>query len=298
MALATPDTILHQQQHYYQTTKREDLEGAQKVSDAALAYFDKLKPSRVDSCVEYWQVELFSSSGWAAAYPVVQWLWQIAYHEKKIFIFTSQVSVTSEKSCLEIDIFSISTPKAIQLAHSSCRMISVRRIIQFGFGSTPQSRSSHRLGRRGRQRDRPWSAGCNCIKVLLSNSSLTYTPVSPSRYILELLEKSCLEYWQVELFSSWECHLALVLEGSPRDQLQRCAGCLVSHWRRQHIRGFWRRGLLRGRTEGDCQGDGPVPGSAVCDQLTLEQLSRLLLKVRHIDCVHWFGKCFVPVDNQ
>ena len=155
MALATPDTILHQQQHYYQTTKREDLEGAQKVSDAALAYFDKLKPSRVDSCVEYWQVELFSSSGWAAAYLVVQWLWQIAYHEKKIFIFTSQVSVTSEKSCLEIDIFSISTPKAIQLAHSSCRMISVRRIIQFGFGSTPQSRSSHRLGRRGRQRDRP-----------------------------------------------------------------------------------------------------------------------------------------------
>ena len=53
MALATPDTILHQQQHYYQTTKREDLEGAQKVSDAALAYFDKLKPFCVDSQVIY-----------------------------------------------------------------------------------------------------------------------------------------------------------------------------------------------------------------------------------------------------
>ena len=103
----------------------------------------------------------------------------------------------------------------------------------------------------------------NLLKVLRSNSSLTYTPVSPSRYILELLEKSCLEYWQVELFSSWECHLALVLEGSPRDQLQRCARCLVSHRCRQHIRGCWRRGLLCGRTEGDCQGDGPVPGSVV-----------------------------------
>ena len=32
---------------------REDLEGAQKVLDAALAYFDKLKPSCVDSRVSY-----------------------------------------------------------------------------------------------------------------------------------------------------------------------------------------------------------------------------------------------------
>merc|ERR1719401_2710215 len=31
------------------TVKREDLEGTQKELDAALAYFDKLKPSCVDS---------------------------------------------------------------------------------------------------------------------------------------------------------------------------------------------------------------------------------------------------------
>ena len=35
------------------TTKREDLEGTQKELDAALAYFDKLKPSCVDSWVSY-----------------------------------------------------------------------------------------------------------------------------------------------------------------------------------------------------------------------------------------------------
>jgi len=35
------------------TTKREDLEGTQKELDAALAYFDKLKPSCVDSGVSY-----------------------------------------------------------------------------------------------------------------------------------------------------------------------------------------------------------------------------------------------------
>ena len=35
------------------TTKREDLEGTQKELDAALAYFDKLKPSCVDSRVSY-----------------------------------------------------------------------------------------------------------------------------------------------------------------------------------------------------------------------------------------------------
>merc|ERR1712045_1077409 len=35
------------------TTKRSDLEGTQKELDAALAYFDKLKPSCVDSGVSY-----------------------------------------------------------------------------------------------------------------------------------------------------------------------------------------------------------------------------------------------------
>ena len=35
------------------TTKNEDLEGTQKELDAALAYFDKLKPSCVDSGVSY-----------------------------------------------------------------------------------------------------------------------------------------------------------------------------------------------------------------------------------------------------
>merc|ERR1719473_1693115 len=35
------------------TEKRNDLEGTQKELDAALAYFDKLKPSCVDSGVSY-----------------------------------------------------------------------------------------------------------------------------------------------------------------------------------------------------------------------------------------------------
>merc|ERR1711918_260579 len=35
------------------TTKKADLEGTQKELDAALAYFDKLKPSCVDSGVSY-----------------------------------------------------------------------------------------------------------------------------------------------------------------------------------------------------------------------------------------------------
>merc|ERR1712113_824284 len=35
------------------TTKNEDLEGTQKELDAALAYFDKLKPSCVDAGVSY-----------------------------------------------------------------------------------------------------------------------------------------------------------------------------------------------------------------------------------------------------
>merc|ERR1711948_114351 len=35
------------------TTKKEDLEGTQKELDAALAYFDKLKPSCVDAGVSY-----------------------------------------------------------------------------------------------------------------------------------------------------------------------------------------------------------------------------------------------------
>merc|ERR1712110_1054777 len=35
------------------TTKQSDLEGTQKELDAALAYFDKLKPSCVDAGVSY-----------------------------------------------------------------------------------------------------------------------------------------------------------------------------------------------------------------------------------------------------
>jgi len=35
------------------TTTKEDLEGTQKEHNAALAYFDKLKPSCVDSGVSY-----------------------------------------------------------------------------------------------------------------------------------------------------------------------------------------------------------------------------------------------------
>merc|ERR1719367_750100 len=35
------------------TTKNDDLEGTQKELDAALAYFDKLKPSCVDAGVSY-----------------------------------------------------------------------------------------------------------------------------------------------------------------------------------------------------------------------------------------------------
>merc|ERR1711953_1506205 len=35
------------------TTKKSDLEGTQKELDAALAYFDKLKPSCVDAGVSY-----------------------------------------------------------------------------------------------------------------------------------------------------------------------------------------------------------------------------------------------------
>merc|ERR1719310_1369067 len=42
-----------QDQNQALTTKRADLEGTQKELDAALAYFDKLKPSCVDSGVSY-----------------------------------------------------------------------------------------------------------------------------------------------------------------------------------------------------------------------------------------------------
>merc|ERR1711897_131282 len=37
----------------HKTAKKEDLEGTQKELDAALAYFDKLKPSCVDAGVSY-----------------------------------------------------------------------------------------------------------------------------------------------------------------------------------------------------------------------------------------------------
>eukprot|EP00747_Dinoflagellata_sp_TGD_P151599 gnl/TRDRNA2_/TRDRNA2_177222_c0_seq11.p2 gnl/TRDRNA2_/TRDRNA2_177222_c0~~gnl/TRDRNA2_/TRDRNA2_177222_c0_seq11.p2 ORF type:complete len:122 (+),score=58.43 gnl/TRDRNA2_/TRDRNA2_177222_c0_seq11:2-367(+) len=42
-----------QDQEQTLTTKKEDLQGTQKELDAALAYFDKLKPSCVDSGVSY-----------------------------------------------------------------------------------------------------------------------------------------------------------------------------------------------------------------------------------------------------
>merc|ERR1712216_615137 len=46
-------TAKKQDQEQALTVKRQDLEGTQKELDAALAYFDKLKPSCVDSGVSY-----------------------------------------------------------------------------------------------------------------------------------------------------------------------------------------------------------------------------------------------------
>jgi len=46
-------TTKKQDQNQALTTKRSDLEGTQKELDAALAYFDKLKPSCVDAGVSY-----------------------------------------------------------------------------------------------------------------------------------------------------------------------------------------------------------------------------------------------------
>jgi len=46
-------TAKKQDQEQALTTNKEDLEGTQKELDAALAYFDKLKPSCVDSGVSY-----------------------------------------------------------------------------------------------------------------------------------------------------------------------------------------------------------------------------------------------------
>merc|ERR1712087_471184 len=46
-------TAKKQDQNQALTTKGSDLEGTQKELDAALAYFDKLKPSCVDSGVSY-----------------------------------------------------------------------------------------------------------------------------------------------------------------------------------------------------------------------------------------------------
>jgi len=46
-------TAKKQDQNQALTTKRSDLEGTQKELDAALAYFDKLKPSCVDAGVSY-----------------------------------------------------------------------------------------------------------------------------------------------------------------------------------------------------------------------------------------------------
>merc|ERR1712151_449627 len=46
-------TAKKQDENQALTLKREDLEGTQKELDAALAYFDKLKPSCVDAGVSY-----------------------------------------------------------------------------------------------------------------------------------------------------------------------------------------------------------------------------------------------------
>merc|ERR1719386_560424 len=46
-------TAKKQDQEQALTVSRKDLEGTQKELDAALAYFDKLKPSCVDSGVSY-----------------------------------------------------------------------------------------------------------------------------------------------------------------------------------------------------------------------------------------------------
>merc|ERR1719498_576216 len=46
-------TAKKQDQQQSLVSKNEDLEGTQKELDAALAYFDKLKPSCVDSGVSY-----------------------------------------------------------------------------------------------------------------------------------------------------------------------------------------------------------------------------------------------------
>merc|ERR1712107_909667 len=46
-------TAKKQDQSQALTVKREDLEGTQKELDAALAYYDKLKPSCVDAGVSY-----------------------------------------------------------------------------------------------------------------------------------------------------------------------------------------------------------------------------------------------------
>merc|ERR550537_1677685 len=46
-------TAKKQDQSQALVTKKEDLEGTQKELDAALAYFDKLKPSCVDAGVSY-----------------------------------------------------------------------------------------------------------------------------------------------------------------------------------------------------------------------------------------------------
>merc|ERR1719421_1569768 len=46
-------TSKRQDQEQSLVSKKEDLDGTQKELDAALAYFDKLKPSCVDSGVSY-----------------------------------------------------------------------------------------------------------------------------------------------------------------------------------------------------------------------------------------------------
>merc|ERR1719264_2266155 len=46
-------TAKKQDENQARTTKTSDLEGTQKELDAALAYFDKLKPSCVDAGVSY-----------------------------------------------------------------------------------------------------------------------------------------------------------------------------------------------------------------------------------------------------
>ena len=62
------------------TVKREDLEGTQKELDAALAYFDKLKPSCVDSGVSYEDAGLSFRRMQASRFLALLRMWRAFVH--------------------------------------------------------------------------------------------------------------------------------------------------------------------------------------------------------------------------